>query len=682
MPIQQLRGSRGLGTILGEGLGSGISHGVNQLLDQKIKDLGRQQQQRQMLSGLQYLYPDASAQELQSLAAFDPRILQGALKGREGAMRQRSAGERSNALLNNLNELESTGSLDKTFGLFGGGDKDTYDVYAKELAKQAKLIDPTITIPNSKMDRKSRREALDRIQQVLAPYQGAPMREIGAQQNMQKLPPQLQQLTQLGQGQAAEQPAESGEEGIFNKLLRNLATIGTEGASPLVALGSRALGAASPIGYAPAASDALQLAESLPFDLGSAVVGLLPGTEEQKKKTVEAFKKLQNLPGEKLSDYLPTSSNIKKLVSMALPDGYFAPRSEGERIIQDSANKFLNLYAFGKLGITPALVATATGIGAKEYAKSKGYGPLAQNAAEFIFTMMPGALYNNARGNLRKTASDAYNKFADANSKTTIKMPDVQKEIQDIAQSADKYKSISFNKKIVDGMRDLESQFAKSESIDLLKKKIAEGATLKKINPQSLLEPSAEISLKNAINNKRAVWDMINDFSLDKNERRILTELASKMDQSILSAGKSQNIPHIADFQKANQIWSGLRQGESIVNTLKEQVKDFKPSSVTLRTLLGKFPEGAYTAIGLKLAGVPYTTAGAIALGGQELLQTYRFLSKTPGAWKELGLAAKSALESNSKASIARLAQMDKKAQAFEANEERRRKRRASAGLK
>lgn len=641
MAIQILPPKGGLSQAIGTGLGTGLGSILEGLATQKAQEF-QAQKSMQALQGL-----GLQPQQAQGISQLPPQLQQAALKetlkqfgaGQQMAQRSPRVGER----VSNLLDINQTGSIDKTLGFFGGSDADTYDLYAKELQKDISKVYPDAVVPTSKMDAQARNEGLQRLKARLE-------QDFGPQQAEQIMESPVQQMG-LPSVQQAEQQQQPQEEGGLAQVLRTLTGAGAEAAGPLAALGSPAAGAGI------VGSDILQALESYrqPIhteeEIEEAASRMAP---EQAQKLREQYQAEKEAPF-KLSDYLPTTKNIKSIVGRVLPDNYLEPRSKGEALVQDAVNKGVGLVSFGGMSIPKAIAGTAAGLTAREVAKNYGAGPLAQTAAELTFTMMPGIIYNNARDNLKNTARSLYEKFDEsAASNQRIDAKDLQDKAKILRKNAEKFESLSSNKQLINTLENLEEEFV----------------------------TGGKMKMADAVNAKKEIARTISESQLDPTAHGLLSKFNNQLKNTIYKKGAELDAEGFKHLKQADEIWSGLKSGESLVTTIKDLYNSGKYRSLSLYTLAGKFPgTAAGGVVGRFLPGVGFAKGAAVGALGQELVQTYKFLKNTPGAWEELAKAAKDSLRGNAKAGAARLAKIDKKALKYEEGQQRSQKQRVRRGL-
>lgn len=647
---QFIPGTRTVGQAIGQGFEKGFPTGVQDIINSKLKQLALEEQQKGMMGGLKYLYPDASPEEIEGLSRLPQGIHKGAVRGLQASRMGQQSSSRVQGLLQNLQELEQEGGIDKTFGYFGGGKRDTYDVYAKELAKELKNINPALVAPSAKMDKSARDEAIQRIVQSITPQAR------GSQQLANPLEQVGQRGQQAQQGQGV-QPDQ--EEGYIGQILRNLVSGGVKSAAPLTAFAGRQLAertgqaALGPAGLIPAGSDVVAGLESLLPEFGKWMAGKLPIPQEAREKIQQKIEKDRPQEGQRLSDYLPTTGNLMKIAGKILPDNIFEPRSENEKDMQDLMVKGANLVGIGGWSPTDAALGSVGGTIAKKVVgkatEGKEWGPLAANTADMVFTSLFPSIYGSSKDYFANIARNGYKKFFEKNSGEVINAENIRKEVERIGGRAAEYTSVPSNKQLLNTMTDISEKFAQNN-----------------------------LTIGQADEAKRALDEVINQVDLTSRGWKELTGLRRNISDTIIDQAKRNKLPDVTDYQNANQIWAGLRKGESLVDALKDQIKKGAFRSITINSLLSKYPAGALTSIGLKTLGAPLRLAGGVGTAAHELIQAYRFLSTTPGAWQDLANGAKDAALGKLVASNARLSSLDKKALSFEEKEERKATKRAA----
>lgn len=642
MAIQILPPRGGIGQAFGTGLGAGLGQILQGLAEGKAQQLQRQKQG----VGLQALLPHLTTEQSQAVSDIDPKILAPFLKQMGAAQQISQRAPRVGERVANLLDINQTGSIDTTLGFLGGSDADTYDLYAKELQKDISKIYPDAIVPTSKMDAQARNEGLQRIKNRLN-------KDFGPQQAEDIMETPIQEMGLPSIQQAEQQQA---PEGRPAQALRTLTGAGAEAVGPLAGLVS------GPAAGAIVGSDILSALSSL----GERIGELPGGVGEFLKKasgviTEEDIRKFSGAPPlekeEKfrVTDYLPTTKNIKKIVGSVLPDNYLEPRSKGEALVQDAVNKGMGLISFGGMSVPKAIAGTVTGLGAREFAKEYGAGPLAQTATELLFTMMPDILYNNARDNLKKTARNLYEKFdKSAASFQRIDAKDLQDKAKILRKNAEKFESLSSNKQLINTLENFEEEFVSG----------------------------GKIKMADAVNAKKEIARTLSESKLDNTAYGLLSKFNNELKNTIYKTGSKLDAHGFKHLKKADEIWSGLKSGESIVTTLKDLYNSGKYRSLSLYTLAGKFPGTAAGGIaGRFITGRGFTKGAIAGALGQELFQTYKFLKNTPGAWKELANVAKNSLRGNAKAAATRLKKIDEKALRWEQNQKKISQARAKRGI-
>lgn len=663
-------------TNFGQLLGNSLGQGLQGLLNLKMQ----QAQEQNQIAALQYLMPNATMQQLRGFANLDPRILQGFLKGGQAAQAQQTAATRARDLLANIQELEKEGGIDKFLGRLGGSNADIYDAQSKELAAVLKQIDPALQVPTSKQNASARAQLIERAQNALGLGQ-APMPTA-----QQSATPTQAPLDTAAQQQLLSQQTQPDQNNILQRVLGGAGNVGINTLPALLQLAGRAgsgtLSRALPVvGQGILASDLVQLGENLLPDIQSKLVGMLPFVDPEVKKQAQK-QILEQEPKQIISQYLPTTENIKKIVSQALPDQFFEPKSQIEKDMQDYVEKAVTIFGFGggtaKKALMRAAAAKAGGLGARQL----GLGPVGEKVSELVFTLGPDIISQNVRGQLRQAAGSVYERFAQKNNNKTLELPEVKKQIEKILQRAEKYQSLPYNKDIANGMNDILDKFQRAPGGEVadVRKALAEGVDLRKLRPGKV-GAGTNIRVEDAIDNKRAVWRMIDSYNLQKPERAALTELAVNMGDSIAQQAKKQKLPLIKEFEKANQIWRGVSEGESLYNTLKEAYNSKEIKSFLLRSLIGRFPVASGVTFATKLAGLPFAESTAAGLAAAELYQAYKFMTMTPGSWQKLAQATLYSAKNNKAAAQQILRSLDKQALAFEKQQEQRQKQRSKRGL-
>jgi len=599
------------------------------------------------------------------IAYVNPKIQSTLINGlmKQGEFQSLGRDERpqqAHEVLNNLQDLNERGNVDKSswFGrLFGGGtgaDKDAYEQYAGELDKRLKKILPYAVVPKADASAEARKEGLERIDQALRKQFGVGIDHVmGQGQRQQQMQGQgSQPQSNFLSGGAQQQQMQQGQQGQqqesrLGELLRNLLGGTVEAAAPLAQIGGQAVGLAG-AGLPIVASDLAQAAEGPRKWALNKVIGS-QSPENQEKIREDFGKGIDNQP---FLDYIPSTKNIKKVVGKLLPKDYLEPQSKEAALVRDSINKGLGLVGFG--GLTPkmAAISTGSGIAGKNIAKGLGGGDIEQNVAELLFTMAPSALFNNARANLKEVAKKGYEGFPGNDGQAQINIPDVKNSARALRDEAFQYSTNPTNKKLFDEMQ----QFLEKTQFD-------------------------KIKLTDAVKTNKSINEFLREVDLSKRGQKILRDFNSGLDKAIVKEGLRLKIPGAKEYEQANQIWRGLKNGESIVSTIKDLYNRGNYSSLTLGTLLGRFPLAATGAAVGRLSGMGATAGGIAGLASQELYQTYKFLRNTPGAWAELGKAAKEAAKGSTKAAAARLGKVDKQALKFEQQQSHESSARSRRGL-
>ncbi len=648
----------GFGTMLGQAFGTGLGSGLQDLAKKKMQEI-QGQKLGETLKGLG-LPPELGPLALQAPQLASAIIKQQGVSQQKFQQQQQLQQERQSeitkaaGLFQNLQELQEAGGIDKPFGIgfLGGADADRFDLGAKELEKKLKKVFPDAVVPTSKMDAAARQEGLARIEnrlvQALQPSQAAPQ---GAPQDQAFGLGGQPQLPQEGM-----QPQQEGvpqEEGALASTLRNLLGAGVGSVAPLAQLAGRAIGA--PLVGAPVlGSDIIQGLESLGEAI-SPVRGDQPSKEALAKLSPDEREYRDAILSDKtrLSDFLPTTSNIKKIISQVLPDKFLEPKSKNEALVQDAINKGLNLIAFGGKSPLRAAVATGTGIAGREFVKNKtNWGPVAQNATELLFTMAPDILFNKARQTLKGVAKKGYDSFPGSESSREINIGNLKQNARELRNSAGEFETLPTNARLKDKM----NEFLEKTTFDKMR-------------------------LGDAVETKKQINRFINEVNLDAAGEKLLSDFNRNLSDTVVSESKRLKIPNIEAFENANAIWRGLKVGESVVDSMKNLWKKGRYGSLVMRFLYGAGPISAGGAFAGRLLGFGIAKGGALGLVGQEIFQTYKFLRNTPGAWEELGKIAVDSLRGNTIPAAARMGRLDRKALQFEKKQTAQAKIRARRGL-
>jgi len=466
MAVQILPPGESSGQHVATGLSGGLSNLLQGLAAGKVQNMQNKYQQQQGMQALQQMGMNPEqAQGLSQLATVNPQLALQYLKGhqkealQDQAMQQKQQqmmqqAARIGERIQSLNEMNQQG-MSSFFG--GGVDADTYDAYAEELERDIRKIYPDAVVPRSKDSAASRKEIGQRIaarwekdfgQQQEQPMLGDQQQGMPQQQNQSLSIPGQESLQ--AQQQIAQSEQDQGESRVA-QVLRNLVGAGVQSAGPIASLLSPGAGQAI------LGSDIIRAGEhALTPDMPEISEEQLSQMAPDQREYVEEILKTKD---KKLTDYLPTTTeNIKNMVGKILPDEYLEPKSRGEAEVQNGISKAMGLWRYGGMSPLMATVSTGTGFGGKSLARKMGYGPLAQDVADFIFTTAPSLISNNARSALRGVAEKKYNAMPESAKSVELTMPITKEKARALRDSAAEYRSITSNKKVTDFMEDFMEQ--------------------------------------------------------------------------------------------------------------------------------------------------------------------------------------------------------------------------------
>ncbi len=400
--------------------------------------------------------------------------------------------------------------------------------------------------------------------------------------------------------------------------------------SPLAFLENKISGERTPETEAARLADTKKLYQPSPF---SDPVEVMPEDEERLAKAGHKVAEVPKSAGLRPSDILPSTRNIKKIIGSALPKDYLEANPGIESDIRNLINKAANFHVFGGASLAKSLAAATSGSVLKKGAEKAGFGPVAQSVVEIAGGLLPSGAqaYYNSRDSFKKTASDLYNKFYDTSGKTRLKFD------EDIKKTAEQA-YIWASKNSTRGTEAMQKQV---------------GQLI-----QELEGGSAPV---------KAIMERAQAISALANEKELGGTgigLLSKLSDSLRKLVKDSSVKNVNDLKLADQITTGLKGSESLIEKIYTNLKAKGLKSTMLRNML---PRVGVAGLAAPLVGTApvskIAVAGTLANQGYSI---YKFFKNVPGASKLYWDMWKSALKNDSKGLAANIGALDKKASKYE----------------
>ena len=379
-------------------------------------------------------------------------------------------------------------------------------------------------------------------------------------------------------------------------------------------------------GVARAGARALESVAGLPADIVGGGLAL-SDVASHKLGSLIGSEKLQKANASKITDYLPTSSNIRKYgtenIERALGTDYLTPRTKGEErfdeyvgdvaslLVPFGGGSRISLKALKSAGGTAAL-----GNLAKWGAEELGGGEGTQAGAKIGAMLLPSIF---GAPSVKKYMDSLYEK-------TSSLLPKKEKVLA--KELTERIKSVS---------NDL-SKGTATPTKDILKKPVKD---IKK----ALKRGKGELGIIDAVQFKKDLNEIIRDSSTTTSARGQLKEIVHDINKSINTIGK-EHPEFLKSLRSADNIWAGLTEGSKVTKFLDKYVQKYAFHPLTLGLL------GLHGGLGtaLKVGG---------SLAGYEGFKVLQSFAKSREIRKYYGHTVSSALKNNAPQSLKSMQKLD-----------------------